>query len=289
MTDAIQPISKQIAIVFDFDDTLVPNTYNLLLEDLGFDADRYIKDCYEVRKAAGWDGIPARFFGLVETSKSRSDAEGKITRDYLQQFGQQLQPFEGVTEMFDHLRQQAAALAPEVEVVFYLVTSGFAEVARHSAIAPQFENIWGCEFHYADDGEVAFLKRSLTYPEKPRYLYAISKGIADANQPDLLFAYDDIPPENLAVPLTQMIYVGDGTSDIPCFAMLNREGGISIGVYPDGTPQDWVDNYQPTPGQRVMTLAPASYQPGSALMESLTLAVESICKVIQVQRLGQNA
>jgi phosphoserine phosphatase len=35
MTDATQPLAKRIAIVFDFDDTLVPNTYNLLLEDLG--------------------------------------------------------------------------------------------------------------------------------------------------------------------------------------------------------------------------------------------------------------
>jgi hypothetical protein len=55
MTNATQPLAKRIAIVFDFDDTLVPNTYNLLLEDLGFDADRYIQECYEVRKAAGWD------------------------------------------------------------------------------------------------------------------------------------------------------------------------------------------------------------------------------------------
>jgi phosphoserine phosphatase len=35
MTNATQPLAKRIAIVFDFDDTLVPNTYNLLLEDLG--------------------------------------------------------------------------------------------------------------------------------------------------------------------------------------------------------------------------------------------------------------
>jgi phosphoglycolate phosphatase-like HAD superfamily hydrolase len=288
MTNATQPLAKRIAIVFDFDDTLVPNTYNLLLEDLGFDADRYIQECYEVRKAAGWDGIPARFFGLVETSKKRA-AEDKITQTYLQRFGQRLQHFEGVIDMFGHLRQHAAALAPDVEVTFYLVTSGFAEVARHSAVAPYFQNIWGCEFHYADDGEVACLKRSLTYPEKPRYLYAISKGVTDASQPDLLFAYEDIPPAELAVPLSQMIYVGDGTSDIPCFAMLNREGGIPIAVYPEGTPQDWAKTYQPTPGQRVITIAPADYRPGSALMKALTFAVEGICKTIQMQTLGQPA
>jgi hypothetical protein len=99
-----------------------------------------------------WDGIPARFFGLVETSKKRA-AEEKITQTYLQRFGQRLQHFEGVIDMFGHLRQHAAALAPDVEVTFYLVTSGFAEVARHSVVAPYFQNIWGCEFHYADDGK----------------------------------------------------------------------------------------------------------------------------------------
>ena len=108
------------------------------------------------------------------------------------------------------------------------------------------------------------------------------------SEKDLLFVYKDIPPEKLSIPMSQVIYVGDGTSDIPCFAMLNQEGGTSIGVYKKGTPQDWANKYQPSEGQRVINLAPADYSQNSELMKSLTFAIESVCKKIQLQKLSKN-
>ena len=287
MATATHPVSRKMAIAFDFDDTLVPNAYDVLLERLGFDAAEYRQQEYEPRKASGWDGIPARFHGLVEISRSRTAQEGKITQDYLAQLGRELQPFDGVADMFDRLRQRTAAISPDVTLEFYLITSGFLEIARHTSIAQEFKAMWGCEFHYSETGEIVCLKRSLTYPEKPRYLYYISKGIDQADEQDLLFTYRDVPPEALAIPMSQIIYVGDGTSDIPCFSMLNHEGGTAIGVYPEGTAKDWATHYTPSPGERVMNLAPADYREGSELMTSLTLAVESICKNIELQMLSQ--
>lgn len=259
MVKATHPVSKRIAVAFDFDDTLVPDTYDGLIESLGFDVPTFRKERYEPMKASGWDAIPARFYTLVDASKNRSEAEGKITKDYLAEFGKNLQPFKGVPEMFDRLLQRAQAIVPEASVEFYLITSGFVEIARNTSIAKYFKAMWGCEFHYSETGEVEFLKKSLSHPEKPRHLYYLSKGINDSSDKDLLFVYEDIPPEERAIPLSNVIYVGDGTSDIPCFAMLNREGGTAIGVYKEGSPQEWAKNYQPSQGQRVINLAPADY------------------------------
>jgi len=288
MVKATHPISKKIAVVFDFDDTLVPDTYDELIESLGLDASQFRKERYEALKAAGWDAIPARFFSLIEESKKRSKADDKLTKDYLAKFGQGLRPFDGVNELFDRLRQRAQSLMPDVTVEYYLITSGFVEIARHTSIAKYFRAMWGCEFHYSESGEIEFLKRSLSHPEKPRYLYYISRGVDNSSEQDLLFVYDDVPPEELAIPLSQVIYVGDGTSDIPCFAMLNREGGTAIGVYKDGTPEDWAKNYQPSQGERVINLAPADYSEDSELMRSLMLAVESICKKIEILQLSRD-
>jgi phosphoserine phosphatase len=288
MVKATHPTAQKIAVVFDFDDTLVPSTYDEFLAYLGLDVAQFRRDKYEARKEQGWDAIPARFYSLIEYSKSRSLAHEKITQTTLETFGQSLQPFEGVTEMFERLRDVAKAITPDVSVEYYLITSGFVEIARNTSIAKSFKAMWGCEFHYSESGEIECLKRSLSHPEKPRYLYYLSKGIEDCGSEELLFVYEDIPPEDLAIPLTQVIYVGDGTSDIPCFAMLNREGGTAIGVYKQGSANEWANHYNPSEGQRVINLAPADYTPDSELMRSLTLAVESICKKIQLQQLSHN-
>lgn len=289
MLKATHPTSSKIAIVFDFDDTLVPDTLNGLVESLGFSAKQFREEQYGVLKAAGWDGIPARFFRLIEISKNRPPEAGKITKEYLAEFGRQLQPFEGVTEVFDRIKQTIRNISAEITVEFYLVTCGFAEIARNSEIAKHFKAIWGCEFHYSETGEIAFLRQSLGYADKPLYLYYISKGVTGPNRKerDLLFVHEDIPPAELEIPLSQIIYIGDGTSDIPCFAMLNRAGGTTIGVYREGTSQDWARNHRPSQGQRVTNLAPANYEEGSELMRSIILAVESICKKIELQQLSR--
>ncbi len=288
MVKATQRVSKKIALAFDFDDTLVPDTYDGLLESLGLDFKQFREEKYEALKASGWDSIPARFFSLVEISESEEEKDISITRDYLAEFGRNLRPFDGVEQMFDRLRQRAHSLIPDVELEFYLITSGFVEIARHTSIAKHFKAMWGCEFHYKENGEVDRLKRSLTHAEKPRYLYHISRGVDQSSEQDLLFVYKDVPHEDLAVPMSHIIYVGDGTSDIPCFAMLNQEGGTSIGIFKSESPEDWASEYQPTQSQRVDNLAPADYSEDSEMMQSLLLAVEGICKSIQLEKLSKN-
>jgi len=39
-----------------------------------------------------------------------------------------------------------------------------------------FKRIWGCEFAYDDQGEIAFLKRAISHTEKTRYLMQIASG-----------------------------------------------------------------------------------------------------------------
>ncbi|MDB9524485.1 haloacid dehalogenase-like hydrolase [Oscillatoria sp. CS-180] len=287
MPKATHPAAQKIAVVFDFDDTLVPDSFDHFLSFLGLDPAEFRKAKYESRKQAGWDAIPARFYSLIEYSKAQPP-EKRITRSTLMEFGKSLQPFEGVSDMFTRLQQRVNEIAPEISIEFYLITSGFVEVARQTSIAKFFKAMWGCEFHYSESGEIEFLKRSLSHPEKPRYLYYLSRGINYSDDEDLLFVYKDVPPEELTIPLDQIIYVGDGTSDIPCFAMLNQEGGMAIGVYRNSSPEEWAKHYQPSQNQRVINLAPADYQEGSELMRSLTLAVESMCKKIQIYQLSHH-
>ena len=286
MPKATHPVSSKIAIAFDFDDTLVSDSYDALIEAMGYKPKTFRDERYYPLLESGWDGIPARFHTVVEESRRRPAGE-KITRSFLKSFGQGLTPFPGVAEMFDTLRQVARNIDSDIEIEFYLISSGFIDIARSTSIAKHFKALWGCEFHFDENDEVVCLKRTVTHPEKVRYLYYISKGIDTHGEDDLSFIYKDVPVDDLYMPLSQIAYIGDGTSDLPCFAMLNQAGGTVIGVYKKGTPSDWAEQYQVTPSQRVYNLALADYSEGSQMMRSLTLTVESLCKQIQIKKLGQ--
>lgn len=130
---ATKPVCNQIAVVFDFDDTLAPDTFDELIKRLGLDVNEFRQQHYEPLKEAGWDHVAARFYCLIQESKRRKE---KITKDYLVQFGQDLQPFKDVTEMFDRLQQKVQELNPQIELEFYIITGGFAEVVRIPALPP---------------------------------------------------------------------------------------------------------------------------------------------------------
>ena len=286
-----QYLCNRIAIAFDFDDTLAPDTFAGLIGDLGFDVDTFKAERYEPLKQNGWDPIPARFFSLLEGSRELKDERKKLTRAYLQQYGKQLQLFEGVTELFEKIKQCAHNISPDIELEFYIISSGFVDIMKNTSIASHFTAIWGCELHFreaeGEDGEAVCLKHTVTHPDKVRYLYYLSKGIESHSEDDLMFVYQDVPYGDLHVPLDQVIYVGDGTSDLPCFRLINQNKGIPIAVYPRGSAKEWAKEYDVSASQRVATLTEADYSEGSALVASLILAVESIAKKIRIKQLGE--
>lgn len=283
---ATQHLCNRIAIAFDFDDTLAPDTFAGLIKDLGYDYEKFHAERYEPLKKSGWDGVQARFFSLLKGARDLEDEKKRLTLPYLKRFGERLQPFEGAIKMFDKLKQHVHSISPDIELEFYIISSGLVDVVKSTSIAHHFKEIWGCELHFGEDGEAVCLKHTVTHPAKVRYLYYLSKGIKKQSEDDLLFVYQDIPYGDLHVPLDQVIYVGDGTSDLPCFLLINQNKGIPIGVYPRGSAREWSDEYDISESQRVAALAEADYRDESVLMQSLILAVESMAKKIKIKQLG---
>jgi len=285
MAASTKPLFNRVAVVFDFDDTLAPDALNGLLEYLGMDIQEFRQQRVQPLIDAGWDKVAARCYCLIQESQRRSP-EDKITRKTLADFGRQIKPFPGVQELFDRLRQRVHNIDPEIELEFYVITGGFADIVRHTAIAPCFKRIWGCEFAYNDQDEIMFLKRSISHTEKTRYLLQVSSGQEQVDGSGRAFAYRDVPESDLHIPLSQVVYVGDGASDVPCFSLIHDERGISIGVFKGDTPNEWGREVQVSESQRVSNLAAADYQDDSEMTRSLQLAIEGICKQIKLRQLG---
>ena len=94
---------------------------------------------------------------------------------------------------------------------------------------------------------------------------------------------DSIPAEDVRIPFSRMIYIGDGPSDIPCLSPVVREGGVGIGVSaPFGT---FKKGYELARGKRI-TVGPytANYKRGSDMRKVLEETILRIGLSVDIER-----
>ncbi|HEY0297397.1 MAG TPA: HAD family hydrolase [Bordetella sp.] len=225
-------MSDVIALIFDFDDTLAPDSTTGFLESIGVDAAAFWKDSVDpLLSNEDWDPVPAYFYRMIALSREGGHG-GPVTRERLQQWGANLPLHDGVATLFSRLRAAVRAAHPKIQLEFYLISSGIGDVVRHTPIAHEFTEIWASEFAYGKDGGIDFPRRLVSFTDKTRYIFHIQKGIIGAEFRGKPFEVNrKVPADRLRVPLDQMVFVGDGYTDIPCFSLIRGKGGYAFGVW----------------------------------------------------------
>lgn len=285
MSKATLPFQNRIALVFDFDETLAPDTFSALLEHLDIDPEWFATELVDPRADDGWDHEQARMYSLLEETKRRNVT---ITPDTFKEVGEKLELYPEVETMFERVRKFATDVAEDIEVEFYLLTAGMLEIPKATSIADNFRMMWGGEIHFNDEGEYDFIKRTVDYPDKSRYLLKLCKGLNIDNQEVSNEVFKDKPDDEWHVPINQIVFVGDGASDMPAFSFMYENDGLAIGVFQAESVDEW-DGYEDMrEDRRVQNLAPSNYEEDSELMQSLRFAVESIAKRICLLRLGKD-
>ena len=74
------------------------------------------------------------------------------------------------------------------------------------------------------------------------------------------------------IPFENMIYLGDGPSDIPCFSMIKNNGGHSIGINVDS---NWHKEFQLELRKREIPGFKADYTENSRLRKHLADIISS--------------
>lgn len=219
--------NRKLAFIFDFDETLTADSITQLLRAYNIDTDKFWDEKHRSLIREGWDPTEAYLMLLVKEMKDRGKLN-KLTPQKLRQFGAKLQLFEGVCDMFGELRK----LVPDdVTAQFFVISGGLLEVIAGTAIAKELDDYWGCTF---DDGSalgVPYPKNVISFTEKTKYIFQINKGLIGEEYKNKPYEVNKFMPELArAIPLENMIYVGDGLTDIPCFSIL-EDIGVSIVVY----------------------------------------------------------
>lgn len=273
-------MQNRIGLVFDFDDTLAPDSTSSFLENLGIDVPHFWNKEVKPLLDDDWDPIPAYLYKMIEYSQNGRCLP--ITKEMLSAWGQNIVYHEGVKLIFNRIKEHAKKISPEVEVEFYIISSGIGDILRNTAIARHFTGIWASEFSYNPKGEIAFPKKVVSFTDKTRYLFQISKGMIGPKYFGKPFDVNQkVSREELRIPIEQMIYIGDGYTDIPCFSLVKKNYGIAIGVYDRKNREKWGRAWGFIEDGRVSNLLSANFSAGSDLTNTLFMAVENICGKIE--------
>jgi phosphoserine phosphatase len=277
-----------LAVVFDFDETLVPDSTSKLLQSRGIDPADFWGRQVRSRLEQGFDPTLA-YLGLVLENVGADRPLGCISNRELRAFGATLDEnfYPGLPAMFDDLREVVAEYN-DVSVEFHIISGGLLEVVLGSeVVAKQFTNVVGCEF--AEDestGCISAIKRAITFTEKTRYLFEINKGIERADTVKNPYLVNrDVPAAQRPVPFENMIYVGDGLTDIPCFSLLKKERGASFGVFDPKRRESARKAYTEfLQTDRVISMHAPKYGPDDELGSLLRTAIATRASAITLQR-----
>jgi len=274
-------VQERIAVVFDFDDTLGPDSTTGFLKHAGLkDLDGFWKQVGHMM-AEDWDPVPAYLTHMIAAAQQGDISP--LTQQTLASWGEKLPLFDGVEDVFPHLRQVVKEANPRVTLEFYLISSGIGDVLRHMRVAHEFTDIWASELHYNENGDAVTPRKIISFTDKTRYIFQVQKGIVGQESRGEPFAVNKrVPADQVRIPLNQMVFVGDGYTDIPCFSLIKQHGGIPIAVYDQRHTEKWGSAFQFVADGRVSNLHSANYQKDSDLTNFLSMAVRSLAERIAV-------
>ncbi len=262
-----------VAIMYDFDKTLCTKDMQdySFIPSLGMTESEFWSFANELGTNEHMDSVLAYMYAMVKMSK---DKNIPILRQKLVDMGRNVELFSGVESWFERISDFGSEQGVQVE--HYVISSGMKEIIEGTSISKYFKSIFACEFLYDENGNGIWPKTDVNYTNKTQFVYRINKGVLDvANDNDL---NRSMPDDSKRVPFCNMIYIGDGLSDVPCMKMMKAYGGYSIAVYQsrDSKVEDLLKN------DRVDYIYPADYRDGTGLDTTVRNIIRkmAICDIL---------
>ena len=127
-----------------------------------------------------------------------------------------------------------------------------------SPVPPNFMN--QSELSLPLDLEISQVGMTVDNTIKTRFIFEINKG---SNKNESIDVNTSIPHADRRIPIDQMIYVADGPSDVPVFAVVKQMGGKTYAVYDPKDEREFVQTCELVERSRVHNNGPADYRESS--------------------------
>ena len=276
---------RTIALVYDFDGTLSPRPMQeyAFLPQIGEDPAAFWAESNRIAKEQQADPLITYMHLLYRKAKERNV---RVDRADLVAQGREVELFPGVEAWFDAISEYVGLRAESngIELRHYLISSGLTEIIEGTSIYRKFHNVFASEYWF-EAYDLPFPKRVITDTGKTQYLFRINKGVEDLGDS----INEHMPEGQRPIPFSNMIYFGDGDTDVPSMAVTRKNGGYAVAVYPPGKSKSkCVKLFQ---AGRCDFFAAADYRRGSDLFRRTCLLLDRMLADIRVNeevwRLGR--
>ncbi len=260
-----------VALIYDFDGTLSPGN----MQEFGF-IQAVGKTPEEFWKMSDGLAVGQDASNVLSYMKMMFDEAKKcgveLRRSDFRKFGRHIELFEGVKEWFSLINEYGASRGVVIE--HYINSSGLKEIIEGSRIAGEFKHIFASAFMYNADGEAEWPGIAVDYTAKTQYIFKINKGIFSSH--DNKMVNESIAEDKKRIPYPQMIYFGDGETDIPCMKIVKMFGGHAIAVYDPAAPKKKAFANTLRKQGRVNFMAPAVYTKDSTTYRIVCAIIDKI-------------
>lgn len=215
-----------IALLYDFDKTLCGKDMQdySFIPSIGMNSSEFWQEANRIATKTNMDKILAYMYLMIKTAKKN---DVPITKEAFTKLGEEVVLLKGVKGWFERIN--AYGRLYDVEVEHYILSSGLSEIIEGTPIAKHFKRIYACQFHYNERGNADWPQQAVNYTTKTQFLFRISKGVLDVM--DDVTLNSSISEEDRRIPYHNMIYIGDGLTDVPCMRLVKERGGESIAIF----------------------------------------------------------
>lgn len=264
--------TKKIAICYDFDGTLAPDSMmnHHLLPDLDINIESFWKnDVQEFKNLKECDETLAYMYLMLIEAKKKGF---KLNKNVFMEYGAKVPLFKGVDKWFENINKYTKSYEADLDVEHYLLSAGLSEMVDGLPIKNEFTRIYASKYLYDDEGNIQWPSYGVNFTSKTQFLFRIEKGLLDEKDVRKL---NDIS-KTKRIPFTRIIFIGDGLTDVPCMKLVKDNGGYSIAVYTENNDKSYQQALKLYRDHRVDFFAPADYSPKSHLSAYIKKIVEKI-------------
>jgi len=269
-----------IAMVYDFDGTLSPQPMQeyTVLPKLGMDAKEFWHRVDEEKERDQAESMLVYMRHLLE------EAERKrihIGRDDFTAMASLIKYFDGVETWFDRINAFVCRSGKgKVKLKHYLISAGLKEILEGSPLHRYFSRIYASEYHYNHHGVATFPKILITDTTKTQYLFRINKG--REQQTDSI--NEHMPEHERPIPFSNILYIGDGDTDVPSMAVTRQNGGNAVAVYKPDSESSLRICRELLRARRADLIAPADYRHNGILEKRVRLLLTSLIANISCEQ-----